>query len=249
MGVCSSKDAEERQNLAIKEAKEAPDIDEGRKASIKKTVLECKKNVAESSEKLEAIWNKYRDDENDTLSERLPEFLRAIELDPDGAESFGFAWAIGHSQLGAITRKDWMEGLQNQGVESWESLLTWSQRLRMKIQNQKTYRSMYMWVFDYVKEESRKTVSREYAEPLWDVLLQPKFPLYDKWTKFMETKFEGKVVKRDLWNCIYDFAIEIGSNLESYDRQSGAWPVVIDEFYDFASMDKKNEGKQDKPTA
>jgi len=75
-------------------------------------------------------------------------------------------------------------------------------------------------------------------------MLPAVFPLYPKWTEFLDTKYESTVVKRDLWNCLYDFAIEIKDDLTNYDRHSGAWPVVIDEFYDFCAHSDANNNNQ-----
>jgi len=196
------------------------------------------------------------EDVEERLEENLGVFLKAIHLDPDGPESFAFAYEIGHKHAGPVFRHQFINGLRNQDVDSWESLLVWAKRLRIRIKDEPLlyYRGLYMWIFDYIKEEpTRRTIPKEYAQHLWRVMLSPpsvSWPLYPLWESFIETQYESTVVKRDLWNCLYDFAMETNSKdasslLSSYDRDSGAWPVVIDEFVDYAQQQQQQQQQQE----
>lgn len=67
-------------------------------------------------------------------------------------------------------------------------------------------RELYLWIFDYIKEDGRKTIgaqqnlvyfmfnvsvvvpAKDVAEFVWGLTLPLVFPLYDQWTKFLEEK-------------------------------------------------------------
>mmetsp|Transcript_40366 Transcript_40366/g.64847 ORF Transcript_40366/g.64847 Transcript_40366/m.64847 type:complete len:83 (-) Transcript_40366:303-551(-) len=68
----------------------------------------------------------------------------------------------------------------------------------------------------------------------------PFFKDYDLWLKYLKEKYELSVVKRDLWNCLYDFATTEVHSLEEYDRDTGCWPSYIDDFIDFIRKSQKN---------
>lgn len=97
------------------------------------------------------------------------------------------------------------------------------------------FKEMYKFSFDYAKEPTHKSLDVESAIGYWEILFKNKeqtFKLLSDWLKFVEEKAEGsglKVISRDQWNLLVDFA-EISAQLvQEYDPYS-AWPVLIDEF-------------------
>jgi len=65
---------------------------------------------------------------------------------------------------------------------------------------------------------------------------QKELPLLEKWLAFCAQSTEFKAVNRDVWEQVYDFLKET-KNLDSYD-DSGAWPVQVDEFIQWAKEQK-----------
>jgi len=207
--------------------------------NLSKTVVEIRKRN-ETDSKLEEIWNQYKDKgEDDIMESNLPALLKELDLDPDGIDPFGFAWKLEHKRMGPILKKEFMIGLHCQGVSTWEQLHRWAKKLKIEMKDTARLREIYVWTFDYVKEDGRKTIAKDVAEFIWGLILPPIFPLYDKWTNFLEEKYELPVIKRDLWMCFFDFAVEVSNHgLDNYDKELSSWPVTIDDFYDFCSPAK-----------
>eukprot|EP00466_Bigelowiella_natans_P010494 jgi/Bigna1/86693/estExt_fgenesh1_pg.C_120273 len=224
--------------------------DENLLKSLNKTVIELKRR--EPDESLEKVWLRYKDEEGgDKIEEKLSDLLNAIDLDPEGVQSFAFAWKLRHGTMGPISRSEFIAPLKQQGVETWDGLLSWAKKLRIEIKNNTKYKEMYTWLFDYVKEEGIRTIGKDVAEYVWSLALAPFFKDYDLWLKYLKEKYELSVVKRDLWNCLYDFATTEVHSLEEYDRDTDigtgnsfssarCWPSYIDDFIDFIRKSQKN---------
>jgi len=144
--------------------------DENLLKSLNKTVIELKRR--EPDESLEKVWLRYKDEEGgDKIEEKLSDLLNAIDLDPEGVQSFAFAWKLRHGTMGPISRSEFIAPLKQQGVETWDGLLSWAKKLRIEIKNNTKYKEMYTWLFDYVKEEGIRTIGKDVAEYVWSLAL------------------------------------------------------------------------------
>jgi DCN1-like protein 1/2 len=52
-----------------------------------------------------------------------------------------------------------------------------------------------------------------------------------------QEKCNDKVMPRDAWNLLLDFCLSYDEDLSSYD-EGGAWPVLIDDFVEYARSTK-----------
>jgi len=95
------------------------------------------------------------------------------------------------------------------------------------------YKDFYSFCYDYGFYSGG--VEREMAILLWKSLLKIRYPkLANKWFSFLEVK-KVNAISRDTWMCFLDFANEIFEDMSNYDP-SGAWPVLIDEFVEYANF-------------
>lgn len=88
-----------------------------------------------------------------------------------------------------------------------------------------------MFSFDYNIPPQMRGLPIETAKALFPLLLEGKFHHLKLWQEFLDTR--KHVISRDSYSMLLEFAITINNDLENYD-DDGAWPVLLDEFVDFA---------------
>ena len=73
------------------------------------------------------------------------------------------------------------------------------------------------------------------AVALMNMVIGNVCPLTLKLTKYLlEVRTEVKGITKDQWTNILDFCSSISPDLSNYDDMS-AWPLLLDEFYEWAS--------------
>jgi len=94
------------------------------------------------------------------------------------------------------------------------------------------FRDLYIFSFSYAKNPTQKGIELEMAVPYWNILLHGRFQLLPLWTQFLQEQHK-RSIPRDTWVLLLDFCQTISPDLSDYDEE-GAWPVVMDEFVEWA---------------
>lgn len=104
--------------------------------------------------------------------------------------------------------------------------------LESQLSQQGDFRKFYMFSFDYNKPPEQRSLPLDTAKQLFPLILKGRFKHMELWLEFLETRKHA--ITRDTYSLLLDFSQTIENDLSNYDEENGAWPVMLDEFVDFA---------------
>ncbi|PHJ16928.1 duf298 domain-containing protein [Cystoisospora suis] len=150
-----------------------------------------------------------------------------------------FAFLCQCAEQGRITKEEFCRGMDRAGVSTVQELREAVPRLRETLTSDKGFaRQVYAFAFTYSLDIGQKSLPIDLCVAYWRLLLSADdFPLMDEWITFIEEVYQKRVsmLSRDSWLMLFDFMQSQGksTNLDDYD-EDGAWPLVIDEFVEWA---------------
>jgi len=111
--------------------------------------------------------------------------------------------------------------------------------LRGDLNDMQNFRHFYSFIFEFAKgdDERKKVLDVDFAVVMWTILLKDRFPFLDLWVEFVKSRQHG--ISKDTWLLLLEFSHSIDDKMSNYDPTS-AWPVLIDEFVEFANQ-KRNQ--------
>lgn len=193
--------------------------------------------------KLNALFDTYADpDDKDIMAgEGMIQFFNDVHIDdPEGgADTLAVAWKLECTKLGLIQRNEFVNKLSSLGLDSINVIAKYFDEVRASLNTPATFKEFYKWVFNYLKDgPTKRTVAKEVVLPLWQLLIPAsKYPLIVPFSEYMEEAKE-QFVSRDVWVQVLDFVQQHKPDLSNFD-DSGAWPLLCDEFVTWAKKNNK----------
>jgi DCN1-like protein 1/2 len=182
---------------------------------------------------IQTIFDKYKDVEsNDAIrDDGSTQFLTDCGMgEPDDIVSFVFAWQCDCKTFGEFTLVELEHGFKKLKYNSAEEISKNVQNIRNIVNTDSKFKEMYTWIFNYVKDPTKRYIENEMATVLWQILLKNKFEFLDKWCKWITEEYK-LAITRDTWLMIYDFADQ-KITIDTYDPND-SWPIIIDRFIEF----------------
>lgn len=106
------------------------------------------------------------------------------------------------------------------------------------MQNPTIFKELYKFVFDFSRDPGFKNVNVDTAIGLWELLLTGKCKFLNQWIEFFRTeKKDVKVISKDTWNMLLELIEQTHGDFNNY-VDDGAWPVLIDQFYEYFQNNK-----------
>ena len=134
-----------------------------------------------------------------------------------------------------FTREEFLEGMEDLGCTSVDSVRRKLPQLRTELKNEKTFRDIYNYAYGFACEKGQKCLQLDTAVAMWQLLFgEQQWPLIKRGCSFLEANHR-LAISKDTWSQLLDFTkiVRTENDLEQFDASSNsAWPYLIDDFVD-----------------
>uniref|UniRef100_A0A2K5F042 DCN1-like protein n=1 Tax=Aotus nancymaae TaxID=37293 RepID=A0A2K5F042_AOTNA len=160
--------------------------------------------IYERVKKLEQLYNRYKDPQDENT------------IGIDGTQQFCDDLALDPASISVLiiawkfrcefSKQEFMDGMTELGCDNIEKL---------------------KFTFNFAKNLEQKGLDLE-----TNSVLSGRYKFLDLWNNFL-LEHHKRSIPKDIWNLLLDFSTMIADDMSNYDEE-GAWPVLIDDFVEFA---------------
>jgi len=189
--------------------------------------------------KIEDLFFQFKDTDEAIQYTGMEKLMNALGIDPNDIVMFVLAWQFNASTMGEFSRQEFVEGMTALKCESIQKLRDRLPSLRSEVIDNQTFKEFYNFMFEYGKPSNQKCLEMDVAIELWKMLLKDRFKFLDLWNQYLKDLHNGRGITKDTWSLLFEFSKQINKDMSNYDAE-GAWPVMIDEFVEYAKPKLKN---------
>nr|XP_047126506.1 DCN1-like protein 4 [Hydra vulgaris] len=196
-----------------------------------KSALSCEASLCKYSDrKCEEWFYKYADENKKFIGpvgiERL---CKDLQVEPEDVVTLVIAWKLGAESMGYFKLNEWKNGMASMECDNIIKLKSMLSSLRDLLKDGAQFKKIYRYAFDFSRDKDQKSLDITTAKAMLLLLLNNSWSLISDFIEFLnQSKY--KIINRDQWNSLLEFIRTVSSSDFSKYDETGAWPVMLDEF-------------------
>lgn len=194
-----------------------------------------------SKSAITAMFNNIADEDDPSIAglDGICKFAEKINVDPFESSILVLIHKLGsHAKPGQISREVFTTGCERLQIDSFAKFAELVPSLDMGFMVDNEFRDFYKFSFQFNCEGTYKTLSKDTVTELINMVLKGRIAgdRLSTFIKFLNITKDNSYdrITLDQWMSFLDFSKEC-TDLNDYDEAVSAWPVLIDDYVDFAT--------------
>ncbi|CAM9852012.1 unnamed protein product [Ectocarpus fasciculatus] len=151
-------------------------------------------------------------------------------------------WKLGaKAKPGHVMGPEWLEGMEMLGADSADKLKEQLPSFDLGFMEGNEFREFYKFSFQFSREGTHRTIERDVAAPLLEMVMGARSRYTDAFVEFLKQCPASTRVTFDQWSSFLEFSNTVKEGFEGYD-EDGAWPILLDEFVEYTKGKSGSEG-------
>lgn len=203
-----------------------------------------------SDAKLNALFDVYKDEEEDTiLEEGIEQLCKDLQVSPDEFKVLVLAWKLNTEQMCRFTRQEFVTGLKKIRADNVKTLQARLPELVSEVESSDdAFKNLYRFTFKFGLDSpsGQRILPIDVAMILWKLVFTVREPpILDRWLNFLKKHEQYRGIPKDTWNMFLNFSETVGNDLSSYDDNE-AWPSLFDDFVEYENDQANQNVTKDK---
>lgn len=156
-------------------------------------------------------------------------------------------WKLGaKAKPGHVMEAEWAEGMERLGADSTDKLKEQLPSFDLGFMEGDEFREFYKFAFQFSREGTHRTIERDVAAPLLQMVMGPRSRYTEKFVEFLQQCPANTRVTFDQWSSFLEFSNTVKDDFQGYDEE-GAWPILLDEFVEYMKGKGDASGEKSRP--